>query len=113
MNVKQDIYLDVGASWGVDFQCSVSLTNASVTFWLGDRTSKTLIATVGNGLTIDPADDTKVALDLSPQAQTAAGILNVDAKKKYELFVVESDGAESRQAFGSAYLSAVLSKKFP
>lgn len=113
MNVKQDIYLDVGASWGVTFKCSVSLTGAQVTFWLGDLTGKTLIASVGNGITLDPDDETQCFLDLSPQAQAALQIPNADAKKKYELWVVEADGAESRQAFGSAYLSVGLAKKFP
>lgn len=113
MSIKQDIKLDVGASWGVDFQCDVPLTGAEITFWLGTRDAKTLTASVGNGITINENDDTQCALDLSPPAQAAAGVQNQDAKLYYELWVKESDGAESRQAHGRAYLSAGLAKKYP
>lgn len=121
MAIKQDIYWDVGASWGADIRCTtsagddidLSLPGTQIIFWIGTPAQKILSVALGSGVSVDE-DDTSIAhVDIAPLHQASAGIQQQDRKLRYEAWVTEPDGAESRQAFGTVYLSAGLAKKYP
>lgn len=121
MNFKQDLYWDFGTSWGVDIACNnsdgddidLSLSGTTVLFWMGSSTQKKITCTLGSGVELDEDDPSIARIDISPFQQTSAGIANLDAKMRYEFWVTEPNGSESRQAFGSVYINVSLAKKFP
>lgn len=121
MAIKQDIYWDVGASWGADIACNnsagddidLSLPGTQIIFWVGSLSQKILSVSLGSGIVVDEIDPSIAHVDIAPFQQSSAGIEQQDRKLRYEAWVTEPDGAESRQAFGTVYLSAGLAKKYP
>lgn len=121
MTIRQDINdWTVGAPWGADFVCTndagsidLTLPGTQVLFWLGTPDQKLITCTLGDGISVDPEAPDVARVDISPFRQAQAGLAGAARKLRYELWVTEPDGSESRKAYGAAYAALGLAKKYP